>query len=358
MTFNNLLFSLTTFLFFTCQTAPKNEEQTIATVSQSTEIAAPIKYQSIKQKTFIIPLYTTGILRPSQFTRLHLKSNGIVEELPIKEGQLLQQGALIAQTNIQGLELQRQRHQIELKEALFKKKDLLVLHGGKAEIDSSVSPEKLNVILIQSGVHLAKQTIREIEHQISLTRVVAPFEGVVANLKLKQYQQGTIGQEICHFFNPNTFEVEFQLTEAEALRIKKGQNLQVIPQAIPEQSYSAQINVINPVVSKQGLVTLRARLQNTYRQRLFKGMNVRIRLEYQLHNQLVIPKEALVLRSGRSVVFTYDAKEHLAKWNYVVAGQENDKLLTITEGLKEGDLVIYEGHLNLNHDSKVVIKEN
>lgn len=84
-------------------------------------------------------------------------------------------------------------------------------------------------------------------------------------------------------------------------------------------------------------------------------MNVRVSIQRSLGKQLVIPKEALVLRSGKQVVFTLvDGKAH---WNYVATGLENTGFYTIVEGLKEGDVVITGGNINLAHESPVKLAE-
>jgi hypothetical protein len=112
-------------------------------------------------------------------------------------------------------------------------------------------------------------------------------------------------------------------------------------------------------VDERGLVRIHARLQpddlRRHSARLLEGMNIRAVLEKRLPNQLVVPKSAVVLRSGKPVVFTYDEASGLAKWNYVTVLHENDTHAAIGEGLRAGDLVIYEGNLNLDHDAKVTV---
>ncbi|MDE6378363.1 MAG: efflux RND transporter periplasmic adaptor subunit, partial [Duncaniella sp.] len=68
---------------------------------------------------------------------------------------------------------------------------------------------------------------------------------------------------------------------------------------------------------------------------------------------LVIPKSALVLRSGRQVVFTLDGDK--AMWNYVTTGLENLNHYTVTDGLAPGMKVIVTGNLNLAHEAPVKV---
>lgn len=71
---------------------------------------------------------------------------------------------------------------------------------------------------------------------------------------------------------------------------------------------------------------------------------------------MVIPKSALVLRSGKQVVFTL--KNDMAIWNYVQTQLENsDSYTLVGEEIKEGDLVIATGNVNLAHEAPVTVVE-
>ena len=82
-------------------------------------------------------------------------------------------------------------------------------------------------------------------------------------------------------------------------------------------------------------------------------MNVKVLLQRTLDKQLAIPKTALVLRTNRQVVFTLNNGK--AYWNYVSTGLENSTSFVITEGLQEGDTIIYDGNINLAHDTPVEV---
>jgi len=88
---------------------------------------------------------------------------------------------------------------------------------------------------------------------------------------------------------------------------------------------------------------------------LIDGMNVRISVKRAIDKALVIPKSAVVLRSGRQVVFTLDGNK--AMWNYITTGLENLSEYTVTDGLTPGMKVITSGNVNLAHESPVRIIE-
>jgi len=74
---------------------------------------------------------------------------------------------------------------------------------------------------------------------------------------------------------------------------------------------------------------------------------------------IVVPKTAIVLRSGKQVMFT--VKDNIAMWNYVTTGLENLTEYTLTNweasGLQEGMRVITTGNVNLAHETPVKIIE-
>ena len=93
--------------------------------------------------------------------------------------------------------------------------------------------------------------------------------------------------------------------------------------------------------------------------RLFDGMNVRVSVKRSVPDQMVVPKTAVVLRSGKQVLFT--VRNNMAMWNYVTTGLENMTEYTLVDweasGLQEGMTVITTGNVNLAHETPVKIME-
>jgi multidrug efflux pump subunit AcrA (membrane-fusion protein) len=94
--------------------------------------------------------------------------------------------------------------------------------------------------------------------------------------------------------------------------------------------------------------------------RLFlPGMHAEIDLEYQVfENVIKVPRDAVIFRQERYLVFVVrDVKRNIgtANWEYVTIGHQNDEEIEILSGVKEGDLVLVEGHKTLAHQSRVKV---
>lgn len=341
-------------LFFTAcgtSTPPPVEDEDFSTVQAP---PAAVRTVAASGAAFPVRIFSSGVLKANQKAPISMRISGVIEALPLQEGAYAQKGALLVKLDDDALQLRLAQSKLALDEAVIEKQDLLILQRGDPYDDNSVPPDKLATILTRSGYTRAELNIQQAEQELAQTNVYAPFSGIIADMKIKPYQQVNAGQEICTLINPATFEAVFSLLEREALQVKVGQSVSIQPIAMPNVTFRGSVTIINPMVSEQGLVTVHARVEGSNRQ-LLEGMNVQVVIEQRIPNQIIIPKSAVVLRSGRPVVFTYDAESQLAKWNYVTIAHENDEAVAIAEGIKAGDMIIYEGNLNLDHDAAVEI---
>jgi glutamine synthetase type III len=140
------------------------------------------------------------------------------------------------------------------------------------------------------------------------------------------------------------------ILENELSLVHAGDRVIITPYAFTGNTTEGRITEINPLVDKNGMVRIKAQA-GASKEKLYDGMNVKVRIQKMVSRQLVIPKEALVLRTNKKVVFTL--KNGKALWNYIQTGMENSAGYVVTEGLNENDSVIYEGNINLAHESPV-----
>ena len=140
--------------------------------------------------------------------------------------------------------------------------------------------------------------------------------------------------------------------ESELPLVKRGDKVEVSSFANASGTCSGTISEINPLVDEDGLVSVRAKVNGNIR--LFDGMNVRVSVKRSVPDQFVVPKTAVVLRTGKQVIFTL--KDGKAMWNYVTTGLENMTEYTVTgDGMEEGAQIIVTGNVNLAHEAPVKV---
>ncbi len=309
----------------------------------------------ISLTTFKKQIITNGKLSAIQKADIYFRALGIIENIFVKNGDKILKGDTIAvlENKLQKLEIASAYDQ--LNDAGIELNSLLLGYGGKKNDPGSVPENIYENLKIQSGYNRAVNNINIAKLNFANTCIIAPFNGIVANVTAKEKNLIKTSEPFCTLINPNKFEAECTAIETEIPFLKTGQEVKVIPLSGKSKIINGAIIEINPQIDKNGLIKLKA-IINNHPQNLYDGMNVKVIIETPIKNQIVIPKEALVLRSNREVVFTYE--NGMAKWNYVNIAYENSTHYAISEGLKENDTVVVKGNLNLAHDAKVEIIAN
>ena len=207
---------------------------------------------------------------------------------------------------------------------------------------------------VKSGYEQSKAQYESAQYDMEQATLTAPFDGVIANLFEKRYNMPKTSEPFCRVINAGNMEVDFTVLENELPLLKVGDKVEITPYASAAGVRQGSISEINPLVDENGMVRIKARVNGS--NKLFDGMNVRVSVKRSVGEQLVIPKTAVVLRSGKQVVFTL--KEGKAMWNYVHTGLENMEEYTVTDGLEEGMEVITTGNVNLAHEAPVRVIKN
>jgi RND family efflux transporter MFP subunit len=189
---------------------------------------------------------------------------------------------------------------------------------------------------------------------LSQTKLTAPFSGVVTNWKVNDGDRLNSGEEIGLLHDNSTFVVKVEVPETDLPYVKAGLPATIRLLAYPDTTFQGSIAAITPYVNEKGMVPVSIKLpRNTF---LMPGMKVRADLLSPMGEQLLVPKEAIVIRSGREVVFTVE--DGLAKWNYVQTGRENGKQVEVLEGIENGMMAIVSNNIQLAHDAPVVVDNN
>lgn len=310
--------------------------------------AVLVKTVRLEPSTFYHELVSNGKAYSTEKAVVPFKVNGIIKELYVKNGQKVRAGELLAV--IEDFEYRSQlttaKQTLEKAEINFKD-DLL---GNYLTSDTaSLSPEKIKTSRIRSGLNDAITGLRLAEYNYSNTRLYSPIGGSVANLEALQWNPSQNYKNLCSVINEAIMEVEFPVIESEYGFINRGMPVGIIPFINDSTTIIGRITQINPTVDETGMIKVKAEFRNNGR--LIDGMNVKVVIRKPVPGRLVVPKEALVIRQGKDVVFV--RQDSLAIWKYVTVEFENSTSVSVKEGLEPGDLVIISGNVNLAHETIV-----
>ena len=302
-------------------------------------------------------LVSNGKIVAKEYADLYFRTSEVVAKVYVKNGMYVRKGQKLAELDLFKLNNTLAQNKNALAQANLEMQDVLIGQGYAPDNLSAVPAEKLELAKVKSGYERAKAQYEASLYDVEQATLIAPFDGVVANLFDKQYNMPKSGEPFCRIIRTSAMEVDFTVLESELPLIKVGEQVEVTPYATAVGTRTGNVSEINPLVDENGMVRVKAQVNGG--EKLFDGMNVRISVKRSVPDQMVVPRTAIVLRAGKQVIFT--VKDSIAMWNYVQTGLEYLSEYTLVNweasGLQEGMTVITTGNVNLAHETPVKIIE-
>ena len=258
--------------------------------------------------------------------------------------------------------IQKAKDNYEKVQNLYRKGSL-----SRAEFDKASSEYEL--VLIESGekkeeilsatknLTQAEIGVKEAQRNLEKTKIRAPFSGVIFDIKVSPQEHVTANRELFTLVNISRIQVHAKVLESEIGKMKVGREVDLKFSAYPGKVFKGKVRAISPVINPEDK-TCKVTIDVANPEEEIKpGMHAEVEIVTEIHeNRLLIPQEAVLVRTGgRKLAFVVE--EGLAKWRYIEIGLENKDYAEVLDGIKEGELVIIEGHFTLAHDARVRVEK-
>jgi HlyD family secretion protein len=382
------------------------------------EAPISVKVQYARQGTLVLRLTATGYTRAICQVPLTAQVAGVVDSLPVYEGKAVRKDELLLKINdadylLAVAEAKEQLNQtmvtygqqraerlnatIRVDSSLgyyldphrtekayrhaerdfaagkISQENLFLLKSEYEAAQIFAEESKRQLIASRSGLIKAMIGLQRAELNLSRTRLIAPFSGIVANLKVAAGQPISAGTECMTLVNLDTILIDVEVLESEAPQVEMGRHATATFAAFPNEVFKGKVVAANPLVDVEKRVRRAVVAIANKDHRLIPGLYAQVKIESQfLTKRLIVPKEAIVLRDQRKVVFIVrneggngeSEKEGnakwLAKWCYVETGAENEEEVEVTSSafnLQPGEPVVVTNHFTMAHDTPVRVEQ-
>jgi HlyD family secretion protein len=213
----------------------------------------------------------------------------------------------------------------------------------------------LDVKSSELSVKQRENALQDAKDQLTDYYVRAPFDGTLATLSIKKYDQINTGTTVGVLITKSKI-AEISLNEVDVSKIKIGQKSTLTFDAIPDLSMSGEVTQIDTIGSvSQGVVTYVVKIGfDTQDERVKTGMSVSAAIITDVKSDvLLVPNSAVKSQNGSSYVEVFTSPLPLAESGIigspsstppnrvnVEVGLSNDSQTEIISGIKEGDGVV------------------
>jgi membrane fusion protein (multidrug efflux system) len=294
-----------------------------------------------------------GSLRARQGVVLKPEVSGRIQALSFGDGQRIQKGQLMVQLDdtLQQAQLKQAEASAAIARTNLQRSRELAAQNFVSQ--SAVDQNAAALEVAQAQVALAQA-------QISRMKILAPFDGITGIRSVSVGDYVKDGADLVMIEDVSSLWVDFRLPERYLSRLKPGQSVEVVLDAIPDRKFKAQVDAIDAQLDANGRsVLVRARMPNGDG-RLRGGMFARVRAVFDVRDKaLVLPEEALVPLGNRQVVFKVTdgaSGGKVAQRADVKIGMRVPGRVEILEGVAAGDVVVIAGQARLMRGENLAVR--
>lgn len=362
------------------------------------EASLPVKVDVARIGDLIITLKSPGEAVTDMNIIMKAEVSGRIKSLNVEESKHVKKGDLLVELDDEELRLALERQEAArlrvLSEYLVEKR-----FAEEEVVDSSQDEEKIKeakdnyeqartryregrisrieyeeaskeyeMVLIESGemkeeilaatknLTQTEISVKEAQLDLEKTKIRAPFSGIVFDIQVSPQEHVSTGRELFTLVNIDKIQVQARVLESEIGKMQVGREVDLTFSAYPGKVFKGKVKAISPVVNPEDR-TCKVTIEVANPEEEIKpGMHTDVEIAAEIYtDRLLVPQDAVLVRTGRKLVFVVE--EGIAKWRYIEVGLENEDYAEVLDGVKEGEVVIIEGHFTLAHDARVRIEK-
>ena len=327
--------------------SPASHNMIAATINDTVAVSVA----KLSLSDFSATITFNGVVAAKEKIDIQFPAAEIITGLSVANGSTVRKGYALAVLDGSSLARKLERNRESIEKSLVDLDDRLIDYGFRLKDSATVPPDILKMAKVRSGYSASLAERQDLEYELSRYTIRSPVDGKIADLEASLYNPSTAYRKLCTVIKDDTMMVNFLVLESEGPYVRPGAAVIVFSgNDSTGKPYHGKVSLLNPRIDENGMIRSQAMVINEDG-RLLDGMHVTIRVIKTIPRQLLLPRQAVVKRQGRNVVFSY--KQGKAKWNYVDVVTGNDEQLVIKGGLMPGDSIIVSGNENLANDTPV-----
>lgn len=306
--------------------------------------AAELVFERVERSSFHETVHLDGVIEAVQQSTVSAQTSGTVQRLPFDVDDSVAAGDLIVQ-----LEDSEQRSRLRQAEAGLEEAEAVLsdarqrferieaVHERGLVSRQEFDQARNNLAAAQARVERARGAVSEAQEQLSYTRVVAPYGGILTERHVEVGESVNPGQPLLSGLSLEQLRVVVDLPQkyAELARTERQAMVTLTDGRVLETGEMTFYPYADP---QTHTFRLRMRLSEPNGS-LFPGMLVKVGVPVASREALWVPVSSLIHRSELRAVFVLDDQDR-PRLRQVRTGIRDNGRLEILAGLSEGERVV------------------
>lgn len=308
-----------------------------------------------------------GIARSDVAARLSFNVSGTVKKVYIKDGHSVKEGDIIATLNdsyfklkVNEVRASLNQAKVKLANAQSRYKRIKRLYVNRSSSLSDLDNARTAKESAKANYYAMKNRLEEAELKLSYTKLRAPMNGTISELKIHKGENVTPAMSIASISSMRSIEVPISVPGTLIDFVKVGQECRVTFDAMKKKVYKAVVTEVSHASSQRTTTFPVVVRLLKHSKKIHPGMSATVRFDF--HNELntngfVIPLHAVMEDEISHYVYIVDKINDkgigLIKRRNVKRGEVTTNGIIITEGLSENMRVLTAGMSRVHEDQKV-----
>jgi membrane fusion protein (multidrug efflux system) len=322
--------------------------------------ATTVSSATVKEEDWAPVLSAIGSVSAVQGAIIAAELGGVLSDLTFENGGVAKKGDVIMKLDASQEEALLRSAEAE---AELARTDLERTQGlasqkvvSKAELDAAESKfRRLTAIVDQMRSNIRKKTL------------VAPFDGQLGIRQVNVGQMINPGQQVVALTSLDPVYVDFALPQQHLGKLSPGLEVRVTTDALPGRVFPGKLTAVNSMVDTATRnVSVQATLENPDHA-LRPGMFAKAEVVLpEKSPALIIPGSAVSYAPFGDSVFVIEKKKdektgkesQMIRQQFVRVGESRGDFVSITQGLKAGEIVVSTGVFKLRNGMAVTINND
>lgn len=317
-------------------------------------IRTPVTVTEITPQPFDHYFKVNASVEAIQEAMISPETNGQIREIPVRKGQRVKQGQVLARLNTSVIEnnIAEAKTSLQLAQTVYNRQKSL----WEQEIGSEIQ-----YLEARNNYESLQSRLKSMESQLDMAIMRAPFNGVVDEIFAKEGELAMPGSMVMQLLNLRDLYVNADVSESFLPLIDPSEKVILRFSAFPDYQEEVPVHRIGNVINPENRTfRLQLRIDNPeekFKPNMVASMNIR---SFTAENALVVP--SILIKQDTQGYYVYIAEKNdegdmVAQKVYIERGLSGEGITMIKSGINEGDLLINQGHNRVNDGALVVISE-